>query len=54
MDNVVVVIIVAAFVVAAFLFGREFSCWYFKINERIEILKKIEAALNKFEKPPVK
>ncbi len=30
------------FLLAVFLFGREFICWYFKINKRISLLEKIE------------
>ena len=35
-------IILIAIFILIFILLREFFCWYFKINERIDILKKIE------------
>jgi hypothetical protein len=38
---------IAVLIVLIFIFGRELVCWYFKINERIKILKDIQEKLNK-------
>ena len=32
-------------ILVVFLVSRELFCWYAKINERLEILKKIDASL---------
>ncbi|WP_187152016.1 hypothetical protein [Treponema endosymbiont of Eucomonympha sp.] len=45
-DDVSFSIFVTIFVVTIsavlFVLGREFFCWYFKINERIELLRRLE------------
>ena len=33
--------------IAVFIVGREFSCWYFKINERIKLEKERNDLLKK-------
>lgn len=38
------------FVIAIFLALREFFCWYWKINKRIEILENIEKHLEEKNK----
>lgn len=38
-------IITAAIFIGVFLLTREFWCWYFKINERLQVEKAILAAL---------
>jgi hypothetical protein len=37
MEQVVAVVILAAFTIAVFLLCRELFCWYWKINRRLEI-----------------
>jgi hypothetical protein len=37
------VILIIAFVII--LIGREITCWYFKINKRVELLEEILAEL---------
>ena len=40
-------IIVIIVIVVIFLIGRELFCWYYKINERIELQKKTNDLLEK-------
>ena len=35
-----------------FLVMREFWCWYWKINERIDLLRSIDSKLPELPKPP--
>lgn len=44
--GVILLIIVLAALAGAFLLLREFNCWYFKINERIELQKRLISEIN--------
>lgn len=43
-----VVLLIAIFII---LLIREITCWYFKINERVELLKRIATALDLQNRP---
>lgn len=43
--NLINLIIVAIVVIAIFLAGREWVCWYFKIHQQIDLLEEISAKL---------
>ena len=47
--------VLIAFIICAILFFilREFFCWYYKINEIVGILKKIEAKLPSLPEQPL-
>lgn len=41
-----VLLIFLLIVFVMFLIGREFICWYYKINERLSVLEKIQTNLD--------
>ena len=47
MDAVIALIFIIGITVALFIFGRELICWYFKINQRVELLESIRDELRK-------
>lgn len=50
MNNIsigVVVIMVIVLLIAVFILLRELNCWYWKINERIELQKRTNDLLEK-------
>ena len=47
MDNYGFIMFVISMSVIGFLILREVVCWYFKINERLSVSKKILAELEK-------
>lgn len=46
-SNLLLLIVVIAVCVALFIALREFYCWYFKINERNQLLRDILSELRK-------
>ena len=46
-ELIVNAIIIIFVVIAAFALVRELICWYFKINERVDLQKKVLAELVK-------
>ena len=52
MENLAAYVLLALLIVAVlFLVLREVSCWYFKINRRIELLQSINAKLDAQSRP---
>ena len=46
MNSVIGILLGIAAFIAFFLLMREFMCWYFKINERKELLEEIGKSIN--------
>ena len=52
-SNILTILILLAVVAVVFLLGREFVCWYWKVNERKELLIEIRDLLknNQIQNP---
>ena len=48
-SSIVFIFVTIAFCILIFLLLREFWCWFWKINERIAILKEQNAILKRIE-----
>ena len=51
MEDIIVVLIAAAILIGIFLILREFWCWYWKINHRLNKLESIERELVELNSP---
>lgn len=48
MELIIALIILILF----FLLGRELICWYFKINQRVDLLQEISEKLDYLQRTP--
>ena len=52
MTDLTTLLLAAALIILSFLFGREVICWYFKINQIIDLMLEISEKLEP-RQPPV-